>query len=139
MASLLPIVLAADNFPPHPGLYPSFHPSTEERYIPFHLTFPDHHRGLPPVGLLRPEVVAEMQADERAPDTCPWQFHYVARPSDEKGDVQGGGELTLEVECVFFADWVVQLGSDGMGRVMNDAAEKWKANGKFSDPLGGRS
>lgn len=157
MRSLLPIIAAADNFPAHPGRFPTSHPLTSERYVPFHLTFSDHQRGLAPVGLLRPDVLAEMLADERDAETCPWQFHHVAVPlapldkSAETGAsdqaTPGGGsgdrmdvedeELELQVECVFLADWVVRGGKETMGRVMNETAVRWRDAGKFSEALGG--
>jgi len=130
--SLLPVVVAADNFPGHvyADYFPSYHPSLGERYVPFHLTFADYQAQLPAIGQLRPDVLAELQSDERDPETCPWQFHSLAE--DNKDD-----DLELQVRCVFFADWVIAGGKEMMGKVMQDTAEKWKAEGKFPKPLGG--
>ncbi len=132
--SLLPIILAADNFPSSPkhDPYPLSNPSTKETYTPFHLTFPDFQARLPSVGILRPSVLAELQSDERDDETCPWRFHHSARPSVEDED-----ELELEVICVFFADWVVKGGRDEMGRVMKETVETWRDEGKFAPALSG--
>lgn len=132
--TFLPVVLAADNFPssPYSDPYPTLNPTTNERLIPFHLTFSDYQAHLPPLGHLRPEVISELQEDEREPTTCPWQFHSTARGEED-------ADLTLQVECVFLADWVVQGGSEVIGRVMQDTAEKWRAEGKFSGQLDGES
>lgn len=130
--SLLPVVIAADNFPGHlyADYFPTFHPVSGERYVPFHLTFADYQARLPPIGQLRPDVLAELQSDERESESCPWQFHSSAE--DNKDD-----DLELQVRCAFFADWVVAGGKDMMGKVMQEAAEKWREEGKFPGPLGG--
>lgn len=135
--SLLPVVLAADNFPSSPfsDPYPLSNPATGETYTPFHLTFSDYQSQLPPVGLLRPSVLAELQADDRAGNSCPWQFYHSAR----HGGNDEGDDLDLQVECVFFADWVVEGGREAMDRAMKEVAEKWRGEGKFSEPLSGES
>jgi len=134
--TLLPIVLAADNFPasPYDQPYPLFNPTTGERYIPFHLTFADYQANLPPVGYLRPEVINDLLSDERDAETCPWQAHSSASGAGEEDEDM---ELDLKVECVFFADWVVRAGSEEMGRVMQETAIQWRAGGKFPEQLGG--
>jgi hypothetical protein len=131
--SLLPIVLAADNFPssPHDTSYPTSHPTTKEIYIPFHLTFSDYQHHLPPLGLIRPNILAELQSHSGDDTTCPWQFHHTAV---DEGDDE---ELKLEVKCVFFADWVVEEGKEEMGRVIQEVAEKWRGEGKFMEALEG--
>jgi hypothetical protein len=137
--SLLPVVLAADNFPSHPlhDPYPLSHPQSRDIYTPFHLTFSDYQARLPPVGLLRPSVLAELQADSRDGSSCPWQFHSLARPGMGKREDDEGDELDLEVVCVFFADWVVKGGKRVMGRAMKEVVERWRDEGKFPEPLGG--
>lgn len=130
--TLLPVVVAADNFPSSPltDPYPSRNPTTGERLVPFHLTFADHHAALPPLGYIRQEVLAELEQDEREPTTCPWQFHSSAVAEED-------GDLDLRVECVFFAEWVIEGGSETMGKVMQETAERWREEGKFPGPLGG--
>jgi hypothetical protein len=150
LRSLLPIVLAADNFPAFPAAtpYPTSHPHTNEPYIPFHLTFLDYQNNLPPVGLLRPHILAELQADPTEEGECPWQFYYEAqsRNPDQTNDKDGseqdaemelGSDLELEVRCVFFADWVVKGGKDMITRAMQKTVEKWRHEGKFQEALGG--
>ena len=132
--TLFPIVAAADNFPAcsFADPFPTYNKLADEHLIPFHISFQDFQAHLPPVGLLRPGVVSELQADEREPTTCPWQFHHVARPIGEDDD-----ELQLHVQAVFFADWVVEGGSEVMGRVMQETAERWRSEGKFRGVLDG--
>ncbi|KAK4684395.1 hypothetical protein P7C73_g5786, partial [Tremellales sp. Uapishka_1] len=126
--SLLPVIAAVDNFPSHPDAYPSFHPTTKEIYTPFHLTFADHLAGLPPVGLLRPNVLTELLSDDRDEKTCPWQFYREESAADD-GD--------LVVRCVFFADWVLKDGRSGMSAVIKAVCEAWRDGGKFQAPLSG--
>lgn len=147
MQSLLSIVQAADNFPAHPSSpYPTQSPDGSERYIPFHLTFSDFQVSLPPLGLIRPVILAELQAEDEGEVRSPWQFYYTARSSHSAGKDkeamevdEEGEELDLEVQCVFFADWVIQAGEAKMGEVMQQTAEKWKAAGKFRKQLDGMS
>ena len=130
-SSLLPIVLAADNFPTTSAneLFPLYNPQNAEIYTPFHLTLSDYQNHLPPVGLLRPSVLAELQADTRSGTACPWQFHSTLA-SDK-------GESHIQVACVFFADWVVKGGREVMHKVMQEVVERWRVEGKFSEPLTG--
>lgn len=130
--SLLPVVLAADSFPssPYTHPYPSHHPVTGEIYTPFHLTFHDFQKRLSPIGMLRPQVIAEMQSDERESSLCPWQFHSTAREGKDE-------ELELKVQCVFLADWVIEGGRETIGKVMQETVERWRDEGKFKGPLGG--
>ncbi|KAL7418936.1 hypothetical protein Q5752_006620 [Cryptotrichosporon argae] len=115
MPSLLPIVATADNFPPFPGPYPLAHPSTGERYVPFHLSASDHTRGLAPLGLLRPAVVAALAGDAA--------FEAVARADG--------------VKAVAFAPAVLGRGREALEDVMDVTARQWKAAGMFSAALDG--
>jgi hypothetical protein len=148
MKSLLSIVEAADNLPAHPlSPYPTHSADGTERYVPFHLTFADFQASLPPVGLLRPAVVAELQGDYGDGEGCPWQFYLTAstpNPAAKGRDVQeemnideDGEDFDVEVECCFFADWVVNEGSERMGIVMQSQAETWRDEGKFKAQLAG--
>lgn len=168
MTSLLPIVKAADNLPPHPhSPFPTHSPDGAERYVPFHLTFSDFQRNLTPVGLLRPSVVAELQSvgsgsscgpDEDS-EQSPFQFYSTATPlgpasSERTGDDlkrkrteaseppttenEEDQELELQLGCVFFADWVIEGGSERMSQVMKETVERWRAEGKFPGPLAGQ-
>ncbi len=130
--SLLPVILASDNFPSSPlnDPYPSFNPTNGEHFTPFHLTFQDYHNHLPPVGLLRPSILSALLEDDRDPQTCPWQFHSNAVPGEDE-------DLELSIKCVFFADWVVKGGKELMSKVMQDTAEKWRDEGKFEGQLKG--
>ncbi|KAK1926269.1 NUDIX hydrolase domain-like protein [Papiliotrema laurentii] len=129
--SLLPVVMAADNFPSSPlnDPYPVYNPDNGDKYIPFHLTFDDHHK-LPPVGMIRPSVLAAMQEDERDPAICPWQFHSNAIEGEDD-------TLELSVQCVFLADWVLEGGRSLITQVMQQTAERWRAEGRFPSELNG--
>ena len=108
--SLLSVVQAANNLPEHPNSpYPTVSPDGTERYVPFHHTFADFQAGLPPIGLLRPAVVRELQSQgddptERqdsgtgAPEQNVWQF-FLTTSIREDGSGNGvkrqrGGEET---------------------------------------------
>lgn len=137
--SLLPVVMAADSFPasPYEQYFPRFNPKTGETYTPFHLTFEDFQAKLPPVGYLRPHVLKDLLSDERDEQACPWQAHHSTQSSGKDGEEDEEMELELKVECVFFASWVVAGGRETMTRVMQESAEKWRSEGKFSDQLDG--
>jgi hypothetical protein len=146
MRSLLTIVQAADNFPEHaPSPYPTYSPDGSERYVPFHLTLADFHASLPPVGLLRPAVLVELRADVGGEYGSPWGFYRAVGGSstmdrmDKKAvGLDGrGGNAAPEVQCCFFADWVIEQGEEGMGRVVQEAAERWRNEGKFMGKLAG--
>ena len=123
--SLLPIVAAADNFPylPHTSRWQDARsPPTPEVYIPFYLSAEDQANDVPPVGLTRPEVLKSMHSlfgDDAEP------FKLL---STQTNGVNNG---------ISFNDWVVQQSK--MGEVMNEIAVKWRDEGKFPGPLGGRS
>jgi len=123
--SLLPIVAAADNFPylPHTSRWQDARsPPTPEMYIPFYLTAEDQANDVPPVGLIRPEVLKSMHS-LFGDDTEPFKLL-----STQTKGVNNG---------ICFNDWVVQQGK--MGEVMNGIAVKWRDGGKFPGPLGGQS
>lgn len=46
--SLLPILLHADNLPVYTSPFPTVHPLTKKRIVPFYITFKDFQHGLPP-------------------------------------------------------------------------------------------
>lgn len=130
MRSLLPIVAAADNFPSHSGLYPSSHPTSHEPYVPLHLTAQDHQNHFAPVGLLRKDVILALKEEVNAASglKSAWEILEVSM-SDESG------AIVKQVECVHFAQWVLE--EDKMGEVMNALAGKWRKEGKFPGPLDG--
>lgn len=140
--SLSHVVAAADNFPAHDGLYPAFHPETNERYVPFHLTYSDFSSGLTPVGLLRPEVVEQLVQDrEASPEGEVFQIQFSGR-SEARAGFNGGDEdedmvSDLKAECVWFAQPVVDGGKDAMSSVMRATAERWREAGRFPGPLAG--
>ena len=146
MPSLLTIVQAADNFPDHiSSPYPSHSPDGSERYVPFHLTLADYHASLPPVGLLRPAVLVELRADGGGEYGSPWRFYPAAETAstmdrvDKKAVGLGGrgGDAASECQCCFFAAWVLKQGAEGMSRVVQEAAERWRQEGKFMGKLAG--
>ncbi|KAJ9125501.1 hypothetical protein QFC22_000462 [Naganishia vaughanmartiniae] len=118
-------VTAADNAPgsySHPDA--TSHPKTwqeeDEELYPLHLTLEDHEKGgIVPVGWVRPRVV---------------DFLLNHWPADVLGERE-----TLEVttECVYFADWVLQDGTEGMDREIARLAEYLRDNGYFAECLEG--
>lgn len=148
MSGLLTIVQAADNLPAHPtSPYPTHSADGSERYVPFHITFSDFQAGIPPVGLLRPSVLHELQSDDGGEAGSPWQFYLTTKPSASTSKLEkktegmevdeDGEELDVEVQCCFFADWVVQKGGEEMHRCLQQSAERWKKEGKFENQLAG--
>lgn len=137
MRSLLPIVAAADNFPPYDGIYPAAHPVTLEKYTPFHLCRADYEAGLVPVGLIRPAVLLELQAFLDDSVASPSSSSRKAFELAERGRIEPDGLHVTEVQAVYFAEWAVQEGK--MTEVINDLARRWKDEGKFPGPLGGQS
>ncbi|WOO80194.1 putative protein [Vanrija pseudolonga] len=126
--SLLPVVLAADNFPLHPyHPYPVRNPLTNEQYIPFHLSPADHALDLPPVGLLRPQILAALLEEHAASGSeSPWTFF---RADPHRHD--------SKIVCVAFSPAVRAKGREAMSKAIADVAAKWKAAGKFPEALDG--
>lgn len=108
MPSLLPIVLAADNFPPYSGNTPTH--SNGERIVPLHLSAEDYRREIKPIGLLRPCIVSAL-------DLGQWE---VIR------DGEG-------IEAVVFKARDVADRS----ALLAGIAARWKADGMFADALDG--
>ncbi|ORY25161.1 NUDIX hydrolase domain-like protein [Naematelia encephala] len=135
--SLLPIIETSDNFPSDfTSSYPASHPTTGEIYVPFHLSFTDYQANLAPVGLLRPAVVSALRESEYEDDhLCPWSFYLDTHRFNDDDEMDG--ILETAVRCVFFADWVLAGGSDLMGKVMRETAERWRKDHLFPGPLGG--
>lgn len=153
--TLLSVVTAADNFPSFSTSYPLSHPGTNERYVPFHLTFKDYEAGLPAIGLLRPQVLHDLLY----PSPLPPPTSLSATPSDtpsatgtegeveEKsespwqafstGESDGEGAYELEVQCVFLADWVLQSGKQGISKVFKTLLGRFNTEGKYRDCLDG--
>ncbi|KAL0243978.1 hypothetical protein I308_105241 [Cryptococcus tetragattii IND107] len=128
--SLLPVVLAADNFPNY-ALPPSPPPSP---YVPFHLTLPDYQAHLHPLGLLRPDVVSAMQSYNssliEAGKSSIWGF-----VAEGKGDETG--KWQTHILAVYFNENVARQGKDELGKVMKECVESWKKDGLFPGPLAG--
>lgn len=114
MSSILSAVLAADNFPAC-NAYPNHHPDTGEVYVPFHIAPSDSSASLPPVGLLRPEVLKALEGDEG----------YES--------VQGDNG----VECVTFAATVLAGGREAMNSAIAQTAARWRKAGLFKAALDG--
>lgn len=123
--SLLAAVIAADNAPgPYAHPDATSHPKTwaedHEDLYPFHLTREDHDRGnVVPIGWIRPQV-ADLLLN-----------HW---PVEELGERRS---LQVELDCVHFADWVLQDGMDGMDREMARLSKYMKDSGYFAECLGG--
>ncbi|KAK8845386.1 hypothetical protein IAR55_006099 [Kwoniella newhampshirensis] len=128
--SLLSVVQAADNFPSYP-LPPSAPPAP---YLPFHLTLSDYLAHLPPLGLLRPDVLRQMRAvaedEEKHGKGALWKFHQGGKPDET-------GNWVAKIECVYFHEDVVQGGKDALGKRMAEIVGKWRDEGVFPGPLAG--
>ncbi|WVF66391.1 hypothetical protein IAT40_001131 [Kwoniella sp. CBS 6097] len=135
--SLLPVVQAADNFPIY-DLPPAKPPKP---YVPFHLTLRDYQQGLPPLGLLRPDVLEEMKAVSGSGSKGVWRFReeeYSGRGKpDETGTWRDASNIKPEITCVYFDEEVVEGGVEGISKVMADIVGGWKKAGKFPGPLAG--
>ena len=138
MRSLLSVVAAADNFPPHEGLYPLYHPTTREVYTPFHLSLSDCESDLLPVGLLRPSVLLELQAEVEEHESSAGAgggagaFEFV-----KERKVHHDGAMLETIKAVHFADWVIK--EKKMTEVMGKLAEKLRSGGKYLPALRGTS
>jgi hypothetical protein len=124
--SLLPVVAAADNFLylPHASRWSSPNsPPTPEVYISLHLSAKDFETGLPPIGLLRPEVIEAL-----AP-------HSGLKSSTKPMTLLGANANDTEAVC--FSEDVVEDMS--FGEVLNGLAVEWKKEGRFPGPLNGMS
>lgn len=122
--SLLPFVKAADSFPDYisqPSVYALKNPETGEVYVPFHLCPADFEAKLTPLGLLRPNVVEELQTFEA--ESKMGAFHFV-----KEGD---------EIKCVTFTEPVVTQGTESMNQAVATAAWTWRKAGKFKNELDG--
>ncbi|WVF66386.1 hypothetical protein IAT40_001126 [Kwoniella sp. CBS 6097] len=95
--TLLPLIEEIDNFPPFSSPFPTRHPITKGRLIPFHATLSDFQRKLPPMGLIPAEVIPELQGIKGLPlstlimkttDKCRWP------------NAKGGVNATNEEEIV---------------------------------------
>ncbi|WWD22331.1 hypothetical protein CI109_106822 [Kwoniella shandongensis] len=126
--SLLSVVEAADVFPSYP-LPPSAPPAP---YVPFHLTLADHLAHLPPLGLLRPDVLREMKkvVATQSPEPL-WEFYEGEGKPDETGN------FNRKTECVYFDEKVVEGGKEVLAKRMAEVAQKWREEGVFPLPLGG--
>jgi hypothetical protein len=123
--SLLPIVAAADNFTylPHTKRWKDTQsPPTPEVYIAFYLTEDDQTNDVPPIGLIRPEVLECMQP-LIGDDTKPFRTLSTGQHSVNNG--------------ICFSEGVIEQGK--MGQVMNEIAVRWRDEAKFPGALGGQS
>lgn len=125
ITTLLPAVTAADNAPgpyAHPDATSNPKTWTEdhEDLYPFHLTRGDHDSGdVVPIGWIRPQVADFLLNQWPAADLG-------ERPS-----------LEVQLDCVHFAEWVVQDGMAGIDREMARLSRYWKDNGYFAECLDG--
>ncbi|WVR03387.1 hypothetical protein IAU60_000378 [Kwoniella sp. DSM 27419] len=128
--SLLPVIERVDNFPYY-ALPPAPAPTP---YVPFHLTLEDHNNHLPPLGLLRQDVLREMQAASKAYEAEAgkpvWRFL-------EDGKADEAGLWTSRAICVYFEESLVDGGMETLSKVMAQITGRWKKEGKFPGPLAG--
>lgn len=126
ITSLLAAVTAADNAPgPYAHPDATSHPKTwtedHEDLYPFHLTREDHDRGdVVPIGWIRPQV-ADLLLN-----------HW---PEEDLGEKPS---LEVQLDCVHFADWVLEDGTKGMDREMARLSRYWKDNEYFAECLDGK-
>lgn len=107
--TLLPVVQALNTLPSPYAPWPTHSPDGKERYIPLHLTFADYQARLPPVGILRPQVVDALQDDAAAQERAAleqgsqggegvlWQFFMSAFPDQPLKQVVKDGEEPKEM------------------------------------------
>lgn len=123
--TLLLAVTAADNAPgPYSHPDATSHPKTwqeeDEELYPLHLTLEDYEQGgIVPVGWVRPRVV---------------DFLVNQWPVDVLGEQES---LQVTTECVYFADWVLEDGTEGMDREIARLARFLRDNGYFTECLEG--
>ncbi|XAO26458.1 hypothetical protein I312_105295 [Cryptococcus bacillisporus CA1280] len=92
--SLLPILLHADNLPAYNSPFPTVHPLTKRRIIPFHITYKDFRHDLPPVRLVTMDVVKMLSKEKemklfqiaRTVKSCP----RVGKEGNCRKEEQGG-------------------------------------------------
>jgi hypothetical protein len=90
----------------------------------------DFEANLLPVGLLRPLILLELQAEVE--DSSRGAFEFV-----KQRHVNHNGAILEEVKAVHFADWVISEGK--MTEVMGQLAEKLRSGGKHLPALRGTS
>lgn len=135
MSSLLDIINIADNLPLQTITpRPIESPDGSERYVPFHVSHADFNAGIPPMGLLRPQVVYELQEamKERADGFL--VFHQESGPTSHS---ETQDSKPADIICVCFADWAVERGGQEMEKLLQHVVMKWKEEGKFASQLGG--
>ncbi|WVQ91377.1 hypothetical protein IAS59_005175 [Cryptococcus gattii] len=118
--SLLPILLHADNLPAYNSPFPTVHPLTKRRIIPFHITFKDFQHDLPPVGLVTMDVVKMLSKEKglklfqitRTVKSCPRAGKEGSCRKEEQDEVNAKGKKG-RTECV--------------SRILN----RWRVEGKF--------
>ncbi|WVO14885.1 hypothetical protein L204_102524 [Cryptococcus depauperatus] len=134
--SLLPILLNADPIPkPISQPYPTVHPVTKLRLVPFHLTLDDFHVGLPPMGLITQEVLECLKGEEGI------QFYSESKEVTRKENKRKGEKdkvtktYNFRVACVYFSDEVNEKGKEGRTEVIRGIMEKWRKEGKFAKAM----
>lgn len=145
--SLLPILLQADNLPAYTSPFPTVHPLTKRRIVPFHITFNDFQHGLPPVGLVTMDVVKMLSKEKGI------KLFQIAREvkrcfqAGKEGNCkacpdgncrkkeQGGGKMKkafkLTVKSLYFTDEVNAKGKKGRTDCVARILSGWRAEGKF--------
>lgn len=134
--SLLPFVLAADNFPSHDGSFPRYHPETREPYTPFYLSAVDAEAyvPIPPVGLLRRAVLEALLHEMEArfgDDVAQWPFEFIRDECIVADDDKD------QIVAVAFSSVTLAKGVSGMNEIIAATSRKWKDNGMFAAALDG--
>lgn len=149
--SLLPILLQADNLPAYTSPFPTVHPLTKRRIVPFHITFNDFQHGLPPVGLVTMDVVKTLSKEKgiklfqiaREVKRCSQagkEGNCKACPDGNcRKKEQGGGKMKkafkLTVKSLYFTDEVNAKGKKGRTDCVARILSGWRAEGKFPQAM----
>ncbi|EAL18092.1 hypothetical protein CNBK1130 [Cryptococcus deneoformans B-3501A] len=127
--SLLPILLHADNLPVYTSPFPTVHPLTKRRIVPFYITFKDFQHGLPPNAR---KVKSCSQADrEGNGKACP--DGNCRKKEHEGGKTKKAFKLTIK--SVYFTDEVNAKGKKGRTECVTRILNSWRAEGKFPQAM----
>lgn len=149
--SLLPILLHADNLPVYTSPFPTVHPLTKKRIVPFYITFKDFQHGLPPVGLVTMDVVKMLSKEKgiklfqnaREVKSCSQadrEGNGKACPDGNcrKKEHEGGKTkkaFKLTIKSVYFTDEVNAKGKKGRTECVTRILNSWRAEGKFPQAM----
>ncbi|KAE8543060.1 hypothetical protein D1P53_000547 [Cryptococcus gattii VGV] len=141
--SLLPILLHAGNLPVYNSPFPTVHPLTKRRIIPFHITFKDFQHDLPPVGLVTMDVVKMLSKEKgitpfqitRKVKSCPRAGKEGSCRKKEQGGKKTKKAFKTTVMSVCFTDEVNAKGKKGRTECVSRILNRWRVEGKFPQAM----